>query len=382
MFTTLTSTIQRLLAACIMLPLAMTAAATPQEQSLFDVVVRVPDESTAVQRAAFTRGLQQVLIRLSGDSRVLDRLELPPASRYVRQYRYDKLQSPVDDTGLLTRDQLQLWMRFDADKVQALLRDNQLPLWSPQRDRMVVWLAVRDGNRHYLLRQQDQSLIKTAVEQAARDRGLPLVWPAYDETDRQQLLFADVWAGFPQPLLRASARYSSGAVLAGNLAWDGSQWVSEWSVMEPGRPHERRRYDNADYATVIAQAVNRLADELGARYAVREDDSAAGARLARVEIQGVNSLARYRQSEQLLRGLAEVKSVMLAELFEDFAVFRVSLRGSREDFLQRLKRNRQLQPLPVPLATAAPVAAADSGQPQSSTPVPVYRYQLQPAATL
>ncbi len=389
----LLSTLKTMLICCILL-LAMTSAhaEAPVEQSLFDVVVRVPDESSAVQRGAFTKGLQQVLIRLSGDSQVLGKLKLPPATRYVKQYRYDKLDAPVDETGLLTRDQLQLWMQFDADKVQALLWQNGLPVWSPQRDSMVVWLAVRDGAQHYLLRRGDSSLIKNAVEQAARARGLPVVWPLYDAADQKIVRFADVWAGFQQPLLQASSRYASGAVLVGNLTWDGNKWVSEWSVLDAGKD-ARRRYHNADYATVISQAFDQIADELGARYAVLEDDSNADARLAQVEIRGVNSIDQYQQAEKLLSSLAAVKSTLLSELFDDYAVFRVAIRTSVEDFLQRMQRKRQLKQLAAPVASitqtepaaqTANAAAADTRDaPPATTPsLPVYRFQLIQAATL
>ena len=389
----LLATLKTMLSCCIlMLAVASARADAPVEQSLFDVVVRVPDESSAVQRGAFTKGLQQVLIRLSGDSQVLGKLKLPPATRYVKQYRYDKLDAPVDETGLLTRDQLQLWMQFDADKVQSLLWQNGLPVWSPQRDRMVVWLAVRDGTQHYLLRRGDSSLIKNAVEQAARARGLPVVWPLYDAADQKMVRFADVWAGFQQPLLQASSRYANGAVLVGNLTWDGDKWVSEWSVLDAGKDM-RRRYHNADYATVISQAFDQIADELGARYAVLEDDSAADARLARVEIKGVNSIDQYQQAEKLLSSLATVKSTLLTELFDDYAVFRVAIRTSVEDFLQRMQRKRQLKQLAVPVASITPTeaaaqtgavsTAAAKGAPPAMTPsLPVYRFQLIQAATL
>ena len=389
----LLATLKTMLSFCILLLTAASAhAEAPVEGSLFDVVVLVPDESSAVQRGAFTKGLQQVLIRLSGDSQVLGKLKLPPATRYVKQYRYDKLDAPVDETGLLTRDQLQLWMQFDADKVQALLWQNGLPVWSPQRDRMVVWLAVRDGTQHYLLRRGDSSLIKNAVEQAARARGLPVVWPLYDAADQKMVPFADVWAGFQQPLLQASSRYANGAVLVGNLTWDGDKWVSEWSVLDAGKDM-RRRYHNADYATVISQAFDQIADELGARYAVLEDDSAADARLARVEIKGVNSIDQYQQAEKLLSSLAAVKSTLLTELFDDYAVFRVAIRTSVEDFLQRIQRKPQLKQLAVPVASITPTeAAAQTGAvstavakgapPAMTRSLPVYRFQLTQAATL
>lgn len=356
---------------------AVSYAGASNAQALFEVSVRVPDESTRVQRAAFTKGLQQVLIRLSGDSQVLQKLSLPPATRYVSQYRYDSLQAAEGDVGSTGENLLQLWMQFDAAKVAALLREHRLPLWSPQRDPMVVWLAVRDGGRHYLLKRGDVSLIKQAVEQVAAERGLPLVWPQYDDSDRRRLRFADVWAGFRQPLLEASKRYASGPVLVGNLAWSGNGWVSEWSMIDGDR-ERRRQYRNLDYATVISQAINHIADELGARYAVLEDDSQRPVQRALVAIEGIDNVQQYQRAQQLLRSLSAVRTAQLHELDQNLVAFELQLRTTPDDLLQRIGRHARLKPLPAAVAAAAPTPASPGGQ--TMAPLPVYRFQWLPAS--
>ncbi len=391
-----------LLCAC-----SLVRAAGIDGQNLFEVTVRVPDESSTVQRAAFTKGLQQVLVRLSGDSRVLSKLKLPPATRYVKQFRYDVLPVPEGETALLdVAPQLQLWMQFDADKLSDLLRQNQLPVWSPLREAVVVWLAVRDGKRHYLLKRRDTSLIKKALEQAARVRGLPIVWPLYDQQDREKVRFSDVWAGFQQPILQASQRYASGAVLIGHLSWDGNTWRSEWHLLDAGKRSSHRN-SNADYAAAISQAIGQMADELGKHYALLDDDS--NAQQVLVEFSGVENLDDYLQVEKILQRIALVRQASVSALHQDVAVFQISLRSGIEAFITRLNRNRQLKALPAVLPTAPPaqgIAGVPAGEASSvaqtgvqpspvmrpaNTPAPaaavpakpatpLYRYRLRPTA--
>lgn len=355
---------------------------------LFDVEVRVPDESKKVRQAAFTRGLQVVMVRLSGDSQVLNKLTLPPASRFVKQYRYDVVE--LETVAQLSADrasgQLQLWIQYDAEKLSALLHENLLPVWSQQRDEIVLWLAVRDGFQHYLLKQDDDSIIKKAADDIATERGLSVVWPKMDDRDKQTIRFADVWAGFSRPLEQASRRYASGPILAANLAWNGTGWVSEWTLLDSGKA-QRWVFDNADYATVITDAIDTIADELGSRYAVLEDLTMTDQDSIQVELKGVTSVADFKAAERVLKSSPAVQSLQLVEAYSDYVIFKVLLRTNEQDFLLRLNRNNKVRQL---IAEAVVVAdtddaavAADSqgntGGTAPKQPPPVaatYRYQL------
>ena len=350
--------------------------------TMFDVEVRVPDQSRVVQDAAFTKGLQQVLVRLSGDSRVLQKLKLPPAGRYVRQFRYDKL-TDVAGSSAGAEQQLQLWVQYDAGKVETLLRENELPVWNAQRDDVVVWLAVRDGFKHYILKHNDESLIKHAVEQSAVTRGLPVIWPLMDAADRQRIRFADVWAGFKQPLLEASSRYAGGAVLAINLTWSGNGWSSEWTLIDAGKS-THLLFDNVDYATVISQGMNRITDELGARYALLDAADVTDVEHLRVELKGIDSVAEYKRAENMLQIIPAVKSAQLAGLFDDSAIFTIAVRTSVEDFVQRIRRQPGIHQLASFETPVQPVPESQNNDEQTqqnnahgSAPVlPYYRFQL------
>lgn len=355
---------------------------------LFKVEVLVPDESKNIRNAAFIKGLQQVVVRLSGDSDILSKIKLPPASRLLKQYRYNSIEQ---NSSAAKVNQLQLLMQFDADKVETLLRENNTPIWSARRDKLVIWLAVRDGMQQYLLKDGDRSQIKSAAEAAATERGLPIVWPAYDSKDRQAVLFADVWAGFSEPLLQASTRYARGAVLAGNLAWNGRDWESEWSLID-SNSNQRWAFSNANYSTVISMALNRIADDMGRRYAVLDTRLATDSDSVRVELKGIDSVQQFQYAQKLLASSPSVKQAILHTVREDAAIFDLVLRTDRQDFEQRMNRSRELRPLLVTdyaaghqaTGTALEQDAANQDKasqagaqaPLGQSDQPDYRYQL------
>lgn len=369
-----------------MLLMAPAGATTNQGFALLDVKVRVPDQSPELQSAAFASGLQQVLVRLSGDSKVLEKLDTPPAGRYVKQFRYnnieDEIQLQPGAEPLIPM--LELWIQYDEDRLVSLLRNNNIPVWFSKRDTAVVWLAVRDGMRHYLLRDDDESQLKTAMETAAAGRGVPMIWPRYDGADRASLRFADVWGGFEMPLREVSNRYANGPVIAVNMAWTSNGWVGEWYLHDAGQS----RYwmvENLDYTSLIASGMDKLADELGRRYAVVDDDSRNVASL-KVMFRGVSSVASYKRVQAILQEHPAVKNALLSELNGDDAVFDISLRTDKQDFLERMARNRSLRELVTPVVSvSAPppeTTVVDTGD-QLQTPVaeperrvPQHAYQL------
>jgi len=214
----------------------------------------------------------------------------------------------------------------------------------------------------YLLKERDNSQIKSAAVAAAAERGLPIVWPKYDSKDKQTVLFADVWAGFSEPLLQASTRYARGAVLAGNLAWNGRAWEGQWSLIDEST-NQRWTFKNANYATVIRQALNRIADDLGQRFAVLDSQATGESERLRVELKGVSTVQQFQYAEKLLTASPSVKYTTLNALHDDSVVFDLVLRTDRKDFLQRMKRTRELKPLQVSsLNVQQPTGVQDDAQ--------------------
>lgn len=329
---------------------------------LYDVEFPVPNQNRQVRDAVFSKGLEEVLIRVSGNRSILKQVKPAPAAAYVQQYSYVE-QLPEDGDSARRSapsdaGSYQLKVNYSRGKIIALLRQNGQPVWGDRRGEAVVWLAVRDGNNRYVLKDGDASLLKDALTQSAQRRGLPIIWPINDLKDQQQVRFTDLWAAFATPVNAASKRYSKGPVIVGRLSWTGNDWRGDWSLFVDGSAYNWS-VNGRDYATVIAEGIDLSADKIGRHYAVLERTDSDEPDLL-VEIINIDSLQNYRKIQQFLDGLAAVRQTDLVRLDQEVVVFRIDLRGDIDDFVRLVAIDRKLEPRVDPLHPGADHA----GQPQ------------------
>jgi hypothetical protein len=310
--------------------------------------------------------LGEVLVRVSGDRGILQKIELPSVNAYVKQFRYVVIEP--ESTDVMAGGQVvvhhKLLVQYNATKIMNLLRTSAMPIWGEHRSEVVIWLAVRDGTNQYILREQDISLIKTRANEAFQRRGIPEVWPRNDARDQQQLGFADVWAGFSEPVQQASQRYATGPAVSASMTWNGASWVGDWSLFMGG---DSRRWtlSERDYATLISQAIDLVADAMGQKFAVLEATDAQGLKQILVEIDQVESVKKFRQVQKYLSSLPVVQSVSLSQVEPERVAFKLILRSEVDDFLKLIKADTRMKPL----------VTADVGAVNAITNT-IYRFKL------
>lgn len=370
------SPIFRLLRGCawllMTLPMLAQAELVP---NLYEVVLPVADESAEVRNAAMADGLAEMLVRQSGDGQILQKITPPNAGAYVKQYRYEArpAQASAENNG--TTENQQIRLQYNSTRIMDFLRSNGLPIWGDHRAVAVLWLAVRDGRNQYLLKASDSSLFKDQLEKLFKQRGIPVVWPSYDKRDQALIKFTDVWAGFSEPLQQASARYSQGPVLSGNLSWNGSVWSGDWTLLD-ARHSQRWSLRSTDYEQLLSDAVTQMADALGKQYAVLESNDGSTESRVQLDIENVSTLAAYVRVKKYLASLQAVQNVQLTRLSGDQIEFSIALRSRVDDLLNLLATSSQLKavvkPKPPVVATtvaqtATPTEAAASAQPPVAT---------------
>ena len=324
----------------VSLLLVFNQAVTADPASLYDVEVLVVDESADTRWRVFKEGLDEVFIRISGDSIVMDKLKRPPASRYIKQYSYDPVENPVtNEEGKILGHRLKI--QYNGSSMEKYLRDNGYPVWGEHRADVVVWLAIRDGRNEYVLKDTDQSLLKTAADDALQRRGIPERWPLYDYKDRKILKVADIRGGFKDPVAAASKRYSRGPAMTGSLIWNGKTWQSSWSLLMAGG-NRHWSIEDADYNQLINKAIDQAADAMGIVFAIHGVGKNQQLAAVQLEIQAVNSIKKYRKLENYLRDLSAVEMAIPLKVDGQNAIFEVILRSSEEDFLNLIKNDAEL----------------------------------------
>ncbi len=314
-------------------------------KNLYDVEFPVPDQSSQVRIAVFSKGLEEVLIRVSGSRSILQDIEPGNASSYVQQFSY--VEDAEDEKKAAGSPSSSTWyklkIQFNAGRIVNLLRENGQPVWGEHRSEAVVWLAVRDGANRYVLKGGDASLLKDAVELSASRRGLPVIWPNYDRKDQKQLPFADVWAAFGGPVKAASKRYTKGPAIVGRLSWTGSEWKGGWSVFVENSAYSWS-LSGSDYNAVIAEGIDLSADKIGQHYAVLDRSNISEPDLL-VQVNNVDTVQKYRNIQTFLEGLTAVRQVLINSVDKGQVVFRIDLRGGTDDFKRLVSTDRTLEPI-------------------------------------
>ena len=113
--------------------------ALPTEE-LYSARVQVADHSPAARVPALANGLARVLVKVTGDSRILRRSEvrnsLGRADSLMSEFGYFNF----DDAD--AEKTLGLEVRFQPRSIDQLVRRLGLPVWPASRSRMTIWLVV------------------------------------------------------------------------------------------------------------------------------------------------------------------------------------------------------------------------------------------------
>ena len=148
----------------LLLPLAGYAVA-----ELFESEVVVRDQTPAVRTDAFRIALSRTLVKVAGDPSVLAsepaQALLKDPARLVQQFRYFTEQS-------VSPPLLKLWVRFDGDAIRRALQQQGMSYWGSERPDTLVWLAVEDRGKRYIVAADGSSDVRRQVEQAARVAGI------------------------------------------------------------------------------------------------------------------------------------------------------------------------------------------------------------------
>jgi hypothetical protein len=321
----------------LLLPvLAVQAAA----EKLFESEVVVANQSPGVRSHAMKTALQEVLVRVTGQHAVLSsepaRVLLQDPAQLVQQYRYFTI--PESEPPVL-----KMWVQFDGEAIRQALQQQGVTYWGTERPDTLVWLAVEDRGKRYVVAADDGTDVYRQIEQAARQRGVPVLFPLMDLQDQAQVRFSDIWGGFFENVLEASKRYNPQAVLIGRLNRSPSGgWSSRWHLQVAGKPSSWS--DSHQQLDKLAQqGIDDTADILASRFAV----SQAGSNLNTVNISvtDVDSLSDYARLSEYLSGLTAVTGVQVEKVTGSDIRYALQLNGSLEGLIHTVTIGTVLEPL-------------------------------------
>jgi hypothetical protein len=321
----------------LFLPVAAVQAAV---ETLFESEVVVANQSPGVRAGAMKTALRQVLVRVAGQDAVLDTEPaialLKDPAQLVQQYRY----YTVPDSKPAV---LKMWVRFDGEAVRLSLQQQGVSYWGAERPDTLLWLAVEDRGKRYVVAADDGTEVYRQVEQAARQRGVPVLFPLMDLEDQSQVRFSDIWGGFFDNVLAASQRYNPQAVLIGRLNRSPSgAWSSRWQLEVAGKPSSWSD-SRQELAVLAQQGIDDTADILASRFAVSQ--SGGNLNAVSISVSGVDSLTDYARLGDYLAGLTAVVAVQVEKLAGNNVQYALQLNGSLQDLTHTVSIGTVLEPL-------------------------------------
>ncbi|MET0532818.1 MAG: DUF2066 domain-containing protein [Steroidobacter sp.] len=253
---------------------------------LYETDQPVPNNS---RDQAFVEALKTVVVRVSGQRDAPARLgaSMNDPRKYVQRFGF-------------TADNV-LQVGFDSVSVDKLLQDSGLPIWGRERPATLVLLNVveADGYAHWISGDQPNAQ-KEIVSRVARQRGLPLKWPAVDP------------AGLDETTaLQEAERYGANAALIGRAQGGSVRWTL---VSRDGSSQASGGFD---------EGIHLAADTFARVFA------ASGSSLGNVvvEVSGIRDLDAYASTLNYLESMTLVRAVAVEQVSGDTMRFKLAVRG-------------------------------------------------------
>jgi hypothetical protein len=310
---------------------AVSSARAVEMATLYTAQVALDQEEDDPRALAYETALAEVLLRISGEELSADpemlQLLFPSPASYVVQFR------PGDEDTL--------WVSFDGEAIESVLRQAGQTVWGKDRPETLVWLAVDwgQGEREILAADVQESsrdearsidrnrLLRQRILEMAERRGLPVIFPLMDTEDQQNVAFSDIWGGFDEPLLEASSRYDAHSILVGRIRPVSNQ-RNRWNYYFGG---EERSWDG-EPELVVGMVADLLADE----FAV---SGSAPLEYVDLSVSGVDSVEAYGAMQNMLADTSVIESFSISEVAGDRIKYRIEARGGAERLRRALRFN-------------------------------------------
>lgn len=318
--------------------LGLSALAVAVEmESLYTVQVPFDASATDAQNLAYQTALTEVLVRVTGTTAIAEWEQLadlfPNPGRFVLQYRPGE-----DDT---------LEVSLDGPAIENVLRQAGVGIWGSDRPLTLVWVAVDwgQGEREIVAaddperrpgdaRSIDRNrLLRERVTEIATHRGIPVLFPLLDIEDLENISFTDIWGGFDDLLLLASARYEAETVLVGRIR-AGSPIMNRWTWYLGG--------ERMSWTGETEEVMHLLADTLAARFKI---DSRSPIETIRLTISGIDSVNAFGKVQRYMENLRGVDQVMIESVAGDRIIYKIRIQGGIERLQRALDLTSMLEPV-------------------------------------
>lgn len=237
--------------------------------SLFTASVTAQSQSSEDRNSAISEALQVVISRLTTDKEFAQnpvvKSALDDAASYVDQYRYVQGSNNNGKSSLRI-----LLVTFNKDTLMSMMRSSGLAVWGANREKILLWLVIEQGEKQVLLDVDQDDEIEAALQRAVYEKGIPLLLPLMDLEEKQAISVKDILANNSNTITTVSARYDVATVLSGKLIKRRTCWRSEWAL-HINNNVEKWTEPCADLKTNLSAAMQKVYLHLASVYAQKSE---------------------------------------------------------------------------------------------------------------
>ena len=318
-----------------------------REQKLFEVDVKVEDQSTSVEQAATRTSLLEVISRLTGLESVPRTAEvkkaLDQAESFVSEYMYTEVPNFESETSAASKPLSVLRIVFQPDQIESLLRLAKLPRWPSPRDTCIVWALLENDGRRESIAPGETFRLPELLASNGLSRGLPLIFPVMDLEDQLAVNHGLIWGRFGKELLRASERYNANCLLIGRLvAHKGGtvpSFSGDWTiVMRNSVLYHREAFWIEEELKIAKETIDSAVDLMTESNVIYAGESY----VYRVRISFVEDFRDYLAINQYLSKSPYVEDFSIDGYEEGFLKISIKSMAGRERLLEFFEREGKL----------------------------------------
>lgn len=319
-------------------------------------VVPLVSQDQRSQRDAYRTALDQVLIKLTGDT------------VFIQHPEYAKLRSDVmrfvTSTQFVEGQANQLLVIFNQDLLERWIKRNGLPLWGAQRPEGLLWLIEQSypNKERLVLTDSSASNTRALLETQLFNRGITLDLPLMDIVDVNLVSEIDIWGQFIDTLHEGAQRYNTPYTVGVRLVEKAPDtWVLDYFVKSDMALRLQQLTGNSK-AQLIGAFVSDYAQFQAQKYALDTARFVDNTQLQHeIAISGVTNITILSEIETYLTSLSIVEKAQLVTQKGFSSTFNIKLLGSPEQLHQILLSGNKVVPR-VDIENQSDISHTDSDE--------------------
>ncbi|NRA52560.1 MAG: DUF2066 domain-containing protein [Gammaproteobacteria bacterium] len=324
------------------LQLIWSVAAAQTVQGLYSANLPVSSQSASVRNKMLSRLLGRVLIKVSGQTNVLNNATikqgLADALAYTAEFNFSEAGG------------LRLSARFNEQLVDDLLKSAAVPIWGNTRPTVAIWVAYETANnKRQVVTEQMSNSYASVLTRQARGRGLPVILPLWDLDDRLKVGMTDVWGLFSDKIGLASQRYRADFVIIAKVSRQAGATI-KWVVHRV--PTSSNAF-NSQFSKVISsgrgqypstkQALMALVEQssnfFGHQYSVNTEAKTSSFSF---NVSAIDSIEIYAAVTNYLLSLKAVDSLQVSQVNNQIFTFNLNIFGRSDSLIDVISLDKKL----------------------------------------